>query len=119
VKIQRGDLILVALLLLLGALGWLTVHLVRPQNSPEKIKISTTDQKFELALKDTLLVIPGPLGETTLRIQDKKVWVEKAPCPNKLCMRQGKISKPGESIICLPNRIVITIEGNPLDAITY
>ena len=118
-KIQRGDLILVALLLLLGGVGWFTVHLVRTQNSPERIKVSAAGQEFELALKDTLLMIPGPSGETTLRIQNKKVWVEKAPCPNKLCMRQGKISRPGESIICLPNRIVITIEGNLLDAITY
>jgi hypothetical protein len=119
VKIQRGDWILVAVLLLLGTAGWFTVHIIRAQNPPARIRISASGQEFELALRDTLLVIPGPLGETKVRVENKRVWIEDAPCPNRLCMRQGKISRPGESIICIPNRIVITIEGNPLDAITY
>ena len=118
--LRRADVILILLLGVLGAGSWFAVRFLKDQNSPSGIKIRTSDEKFEIALKDTSLVIPGPLGETEVRIEDKKVWVTKASCPNKLCMRQGKISKPGEAIICLPNRIVISIQGkSKLDAITY
>jgi len=40
-------------------------------------------------------------------------------CPDKLCVRSGWISRPKESIVCLPNRVVIeikSVEGGP-DAI--
>jgi len=118
--LRRADVILILILVVLGAGSWLAIRFLKDQNSPSAIKIRTSDEKFEIPLKDTSLVIPGPLGETEVRIEDKKVWVTKASCPNKLCMRQGKISRPGEAIICLPNRIVISIQGkSKLDAITY
>lgn len=118
--LRRADVILILILVVLGAGSWFAVRFLKDQNSPSAIKIRTSDEKFEIPLKDTSLVIPGPLGETEVRIEDKKVWVTKASCPNKLCMRQGKISRPGEAIICLPNRIVISIQGkSKLDAITY
>jgi len=118
--LRRADVILILILVVLGAGSWFAIRFLKDQNPPSAIKIRTSDEKFEIPLKDTSLVIPGPLGETEVRIEDKKVWVTKASCPNKLCMRQGKISKPGEAIICLPNRIVVTIQGkSKLDAVTY
>ena len=43
-------------------------------------------------------------------------------CPNKICSDTGWISKGYQSIVCLPNNIIVTIEGSKndeLDAITY
>lgn len=60
-------------------------------------------------------------GSNTLEIQDKKARVVHADCPDKLCVNQKAIARDGESIICLPNKVVITIQdGKPpeLDAIT-
>ncbi|PMQ02358.1 MAG: hypothetical protein CBR30_01515 [Dictyoglomus sp. NZ13-RE01] len=34
-----------------------------------------------------------------------------SPCPDKLCVKQGWIKKVGESIVCLPNRVVLRLEG--------
>jgi hypothetical protein len=36
--------------------------------------------------------------------------MEYADCPDKLCIRQGIVSRSGERIVCLPNRVSITIE---------
>ncbi|MGN1187013.1 MAG: NusG domain II-containing protein, partial [Lachnospiraceae bacterium] len=44
-------------------------------------------------------------------IDDGVVWMEEADCPDKLCINQGKISKAGQTIICLPNRVMVTIKG--------
>lgn len=50
------------------------------------------------------------------------VYVPSSGCPDHICEKRGQISRVGESIICLPNRLVITIEGNEkeraYDAIT-
>lgn len=44
-------------------------------------------------------------------IKDGKVSVTEASCKNQVCVRHGEISRSGESIVCLPNRLVVRIEG--------
>lgn len=48
----------------------------------------------------------------TVIIENGKVHMESASCHNQLCVRHAAISSAGESIICLPNRTVVKIEGN-------
>ena len=55
-----------------------------------------------------------------IKIADGKVWVTEASCPDKLCVKQGKIDKDGQSIICLPNKVVVKIvsdKTNDVDAV--
>ncbi len=44
-------------------------------------------------------------------INQGTVFIEDADCPDKLCVKQGKISKSGESIICLPHKVVVKISA--------
>ena len=44
-------------------------------------------------------------------IRDGKADVTEADCPDKLCVLQGKISRSGQTIICLPNKTMVTIKG--------
>lgn len=46
-----------------------------------------------------------------VEIKNGSVSVSEASCKNQVCVRHGSISRAGESIVCLPNRLVITIEG--------
>ena len=48
----------------------------------------------------------------TVEIKSGSVSVTEASCRNQVCVRHGAISRPGESIVCLPNRLVVTIEGS-------
>lgn len=57
-----------------------------------------------------------------LTITSQGIFIEEANCPDQICVRWGKISKPGQTIVCLPHRLVISITGNqegeaPLDDI--
>ena len=47
-----------------------------------------------------------------VEIKDGKVSVTEASCKNQVCVRHGSISKAGESIVCLPNRLVVSIENS-------
>lgn len=50
-------------------------------------------------------------GHNKVVIADGEVWMEAADCPDRLCVAQGKISRSGQTIICLPNRVMVTIKG--------
>ena len=48
------------------------------------------------------------------------VWVEDSTCPTQDCVHTGAISRGGQSIICLPARIIVRLEsassgGNDVD----
>ena len=44
-------------------------------------------------------------------ISGGRVSVTEASCKNQVCVKHGEISRTGESIVCLPNRLVVRIEG--------
>lgn len=50
-------------------------------------------------------------GHNKVVIADGEVWMEEADCPDRLCVSQGKISRSGQTIICLPNKTMVTIKG--------
>jgi hypothetical protein len=52
------------------------------------------------------------LGSNTIEVADGQIRVVDATCTNKDCVHQGPISRPGQTIVCLPNRLVIRIEGS-------
>lgn len=56
------------------------------------------------------VVIKGKIGECIMVIEDGKVYMQEADCPNQICVHHTPISHRGETIVCLPNRIVIEID---------
>ncbi len=49
-------------------------------------------------------------GRNTVKITNEYVQVTYADCPDKLDVKQGKITKPGQTIVCLPNKMTVTIK---------
>ena len=97
--------LLSALLLLLGLL-LLPAH--------ENTVQVTVDGKVVATLPlstDAILVIDGVGGQNTLDIRDGKVTVSAAGCPDEVCVQHQPISRAGQSILCLPHKVVITILG--------
>jgi hypothetical protein len=67
------------------------------------------------------VTLHGPYGKMVVEIRDRKVRMKEAHCPNLLCVKEGWISKG--VIVCLPNKVVITVGGGTagpkgVDAIT-
>jgi hypothetical protein len=57
------------------------------------------------------IVIPGSLGESTLLLEGGKVRILDSPCENKLCVIHAPLSQNGDWNACLPNRVMVHIEG--------
>jgi len=60
--------------------------------------------------EDRTIPVQGPLGISTVIIKNGEVYMADSPCSNKICIDMGRVSEKGDSIICLPNRIYITIQ---------
>lgn len=60
-------------------------------------------------------------GSNIVVIKDNEVTVTEASCPDKICVNHKAIKYNGETIICLPNRMTLTIEsaGEKTDGKTY
>lgn len=50
--------------------------------------------------------------ENIILIKDDTIKMIDADCPDSLCIYQGKISKVGQSLVCLPNKVMIEIKGD-------
>ncbi len=50
-------------------------------------------------------------GSNTLVIEDGYAFLSEATCPDKICVNMGKIHMNGQLIVCLPNGVIVTVEG--------
>ena len=75
---------------------------------------------MELPLsEDTRIVLGEGEHTNTLVIENGAARVVEASCPDQICVNQGAVRYEGESIVCLPHKLVVTVEGgrpNDVDA---
>jgi hypothetical protein len=55
--------------------------------------------------------VMGPLGYSIVGGGKNMVRMVDSPCPDKICIGMGWIKYSGETVVCLPNRVVIRIVG--------
>lgn len=69
------------------------------------------DVRYELSLdKDGLFRFDGIDAE--FEVKNGKIRLTKASCPDKICEKTGYIGSSGQSIICVPNKITVTVVGS-------
>ncbi len=56
-------------------------------------------------------LIHTPDGTNRLVIQDGEAFVKEADCPDGICKHHTPISKVGETVVCLPHKLVFRIDG--------
>ena len=62
------------------------------------------------------LQVPGARYPITVEAEQGRVRVSHSECPSQDCVHTGWVSRSGGQIICLPNRLVITVTGGGADA---
>ena len=69
---------------------------------------------FPLSAEETVSV-PGPLGNTIVKISEGQTWVDSSPCDNQVCVATGKLPGPisfMQFAACLPNNVMLIVEGH-------
>ncbi len=111
--IRKADIILLIVLVAVG-LAVSAVLAVSHSGGDTVIIESGGDLYATYSLfEDHTVKVPAPRGShyNIVEISGGKVSVTEATCKNQVCVRHGEISRSGESIVCLPNRLVVRIEG--------
>jgi len=57
------------------------------------------------------VVVAGAIGKTVVKIANGKVRVLSSACPEHICVETGNIDKVGDTIVCVPNRVVVRVVG--------
>ena len=111
-RIRPLDRLLVVLLLVLC--GFLAIWL-RPGPAGRRVLVERGGTViFSAPLdRDRTVELAGRLGPTRLAIRHGSVCIEASPCPRKLCIGMGRISRSGEVLACVPNGILVRIDGGP------
>ncbi|WP_301103378.1 NusG domain II-containing protein [Propionivibrio sp.] len=65
--------------------------------------------------------VPGPLGITTVAVEQRRVRVVSDPGPRQYCVRQGWLEHAGEIAICAPNQVSVQVLGakTAYDSLNY
>ena len=111
---KKFDWILIAAVLALALLiygGWAIFH----PSDGALYAIAELDGaeagRFPLAKDGTFTVDCGDGEYNRVVVEDGYVFVSEATCPDKICVQTGKVNQAGDSIVCLPHRLVVRVEN--------
>ncbi len=113
--LKKKDIVLVVIIFL-AALGAFLLHELIGAAAAGSVD-GEIEAVYSLG-EDKEIEING--GTNTLVIRNGKADMTEADCPDKLCVKQRAISRNKESIICLPNKVVVEAdskENSEFDAV--
>lgn len=105
-----GLIILAAIALV--AVSWIVMH-----RTPGTLAVIHVDGKVVATVDLTshepqTLDVTGVLGPMVIVADGKgSIRVTESTCPDQICVRTTPARSPGDQVICVPNHMVITVEG--------
>ena len=118
---RRHDILFIAVLLFLCAAAALGLYVFREDGDTVTVSIDGQLYAEYPLTEDRVVELISDGGFNRLVIEDGYAYVEEASCPDGICSSHCPIGHNGESIICLPNKVVIEIhrrEQNQPDIIS-
>lgn len=103
------EFILIAAALIIAAVVWLGFRLNRDEGAYAVVSIDGVETaRYPLGTNGSY---PLNGGTNLLIIKNGYAFMQEADCPDKLCVNQGKVRYTGQCIVCLPNRVTVTVSG--------
>lgn len=109
IKKYRTDVVVIVSLLLLSAIVLLAVFLTRQEGARVTVTVDgVTVGEYPLSLDATYELRNGA---NVLTVEDGRAYMSYSSCPDHLCENTGRIKYVGETIVCLPNKVTVTVIG--------
>lgn len=106
IALKKGDIVIIISVVLAFAISVAALIPFSKQGNRVVIK-----QNNKIIYNENLSVNKTINTKTnTIIINNGVVYMDHSSCKNQLCINMGKISKTGESIVCLPNKVIVEIE---------
>ena len=109
----KGDAVVISFVIMLAVLIGVIFWMKTGTEQGSVVAVYQEGEKIqELSLdKDTEVLIENDYTNKLI-VRDKKVAIVESDCPGMDCVHSGWISGKGRSLVCLPNRVEIRIEGD-------
>ena len=116
-KRYRLDILLIALLILLSLSFLLLRHLTQVEGAVAVVEVNgSVVGRYPLSV-DGEFVLNG--GTNRLIIEDGTARLVESHCPDRTCEKKGRISYVGQTIVCLPNRLSVTVTGESDNGVDF
>ncbi|MEG0806285.1 MAG: NusG domain II-containing protein [Lachnospiraceae bacterium] len=110
---KKNDILLILILLLLSAAAYVGIRFYGGYSTDNAQALVTVDGteygRYPLSRDCTIKIKAGNKRYNVLVIQNGYADMREATCPDGVCVAHRKINKKGETLVCLPNKVVVEI----------
>jgi hypothetical protein len=110
----RYDRILVLLVAVAAGAGVFAVNTVFGDQGDYAVIMVNGQEYRRIDLSDEEpgeFTVESPWGYNTIEMGKNRIRIRDASCPDKLCVKEGWLSRANEMSVCMPNRVLIKIIG--------
>lgn len=114
IELKKLDCLFIGVLVLIGVIC-LCMLFLWPKSAGEQLVITVDGEvygTYRMQEEQEISVERDGRVVNVVVIADGRAHMKEADCPDHLCIRQGEISKRGETLICLPNKVVVEAQSD-------
>ena len=122
----KNDKILIGIVLVISLLGYIGICFLNHDDSRLSAEISVAGSLFMIIdlnnpPANKTINIPGHMGDSIVQVKKGAIRMQFSPCPDHYCMKTGWIHHSGQTIACIPNKVIIKISSpqDPIDAVSH
>ena len=117
---KKGDIAVILVILVAATLFWF----FRTQQTDRLEAVITvngeTVETIDLsAVKEKRIIELDTDPKVVIAAENGAIYFESAECDDKLCINCGKLSRKGDTAVCLPAKTVVTVSGSDVGVMTY
>ena len=120
-KINKNDLMLIVAVLIFTVILFVFININKQEGATVIVEVDGKEYARCSLFEDKVIEINTDNGgKCTILIEDGNACMKEANCPDKTCVNYGNIKYKGDTVVCVPNQVIIEIESKDntgLDAI--
>lgn len=109
--LRAGDVLILAAAAVLVGASYAAFWSPRAEGDKAIISVGHDIVAHASLLEDRTVPVDGRLGRSLLKIEGGRIRFIESPCPGRYCVHTGWISRTGQVAACLPNGVVVEVEG--------
>ena len=114
---KKKDVIIIALALLCALALYLVSQLTLGGEMSSVVVLLDGEEVLRrpLVVSDSYTIAQEDGSVNVIRVEDGVVFMQEANCRDGLCIRQGKMKNGAKTIVCLPHKVVVKMDGEMLE----
>ena len=111
---KKKDIIIIVLALLCALALWLVSQLALGTEASSVVVLMDGEEVLRkpLVISNTYEIAQDDGSLNIIRVENGVVWMQEANCRDGLCIRQGKMKNGAKTLVCLPHKLVVKMDGD-------